>query len=93
MTGYFEYILVRNIGGKSLEETFINSISNRNSIIIRALAPSVNAQDFDSQIETVNSSIANINEKKSTVNSTIDTLAKELSDVQTKIDTTQAKKS
>ena len=57
-----------------------------------ALAPSVNAQDFDSQIETVNSSIANINEKKSTVNSTIDTLAKELSDVQAKIDTTQAKK-
>jgi len=57
-----------------------------------ALAPSVNGQDFDSQIETVNSSIANINEKKSAVNSTIDTLAKELSDVQTKIDTTQAKK-
>ena len=57
-----------------------------------ALAPSVNAQDFDSQIETVNSSIANINEKKSAVNSTINTLAKELSDVQTKIDTTQAKK-
>lgn len=57
-----------------------------------ALAPSVNAQDYDSQIKTVNSSIANINEKKSAVNSTIDTLAKELSDVQTKIDTTQAKK-
>ena len=57
-----------------------------------ALAPSVNGQDFDSQIETVNSSIANINEKKSAVNSTIDTLAKELSDVQSKIDTTQAKK-
>lgn len=57
-----------------------------------ALAPSVNAQDFDSQIETVNSSIANINEKKSAVNSTIDSLAKELSDVQTKIDSTQAKK-
>ena len=57
-----------------------------------ALAPSVNAQDFDSQIETVNSSIANINEKKSAVNSTIDSLAKELSDVQTKIDATQAKK-
>ena len=57
-----------------------------------ALAPSVNAQDFDSKIETVNSSIANINEKKSAVNSTIDTLAKELSDVQTKIDATQAKK-
>ena len=57
-----------------------------------ALAPSVNAQDYDSQIETVNSSIANINEKKSAVNSTIDSLAKELSDVQTKIDATQAKK-
>ena len=57
-----------------------------------ALAPSINAQDYDSQIESVNSSIANINEKKSAVNSTIDTLAKELSDVQTKIDATQAKK-
>ena len=57
-----------------------------------ALAPAVSAQDFDSQIETVNSSIANINEKKSAVNSTIDSLAKELSDVQNKIDTTQAKK-
>ena len=57
-----------------------------------ALAPSVNAQDYDSQINSVNSSIANINEKKSAVNSTIDTLAKELSDVQTKIDATQAKK-
>lgn len=57
-----------------------------------ALAPSVNAQDYDSQINSVNSSIANINEKKSEVNSTIDSLAKELSDVQTKIDTTQAKK-
>ena len=57
-----------------------------------ALAPSVNAQDYDSQINSVNSSIANINEKKSAVNSTIDSLAKELSDVQTKIDTTQAKK-
>ncbi len=57
-----------------------------------ALAPSVNAQDYDSQINSVNSSIANINEKKSEVNSTIDSLAKELSDVQTKIDSTQAKK-
>ena len=57
-----------------------------------ALAPSVSAQDLDSQIETVNSSIANINEKKSVVNSTIDALAKDLSDVQGKIDTTQAKK-
>ena len=57
-----------------------------------ALAPSINAQDYDSQINSVNSSIANINEKKSAVNSTIDSLAKELSDVQTKIDTTQAKK-
>ena len=57
-----------------------------------ALAPSVNAQDYDSQINSVNSSIANINEKKSAVNSTIDSLAKELSDVQTKIDSTQAKK-
>ena len=92
MTGYFEYILVRNIGGNHLKKRLLTVLVTGTVLSLGALAPSVNAQDFDSQIETVNSSIANINEKKSAVNSTIDTLAKELSDVQTKIDTTQAKK-
>ena len=92
MTGYFEYILVRNIGGNHLKKRLLTVLVTGTVLSLGALAPSVNAQDFDSQIETVNSSIANINEKKSAVNSTIDSLAKELSDVQTKIDTTQAKK-
>ena len=92
MTGYFEYILVRNIGGNHLKKRLLTVLVTGTVLSLGALAPSVNAQDFDSKIETVNSSIANINEKKSAVNSTIDTLAKELSDVQTKIDTTQAKK-
>ena len=92
VTGYFEYILVRNNGGNHLKKRLLTVLVTGTVLSLGALAPSVNAQDFDSQIETVNSSIANINEKKSTVNSTIDTLAKELSDVQTKIDTTQAKK-
>ena len=92
VTGYFEYILVRNNGGNHLKKRLLTVLVTGTVLSLGALAPSVNAQDYDSQIETVNSSIANINEKKSAVNSTIDTLAKELSDVQTKIDTTQAKK-
>ena len=92
MTGYFEYILVRNIGGNHLKKRLLTVLVTGTVLSLGALAPSVNAQDYDSQIETVNSSIANINEKKSAVNSTIDSLAKELSDVQTKIDSTQAKK-
>lgn len=92
MTGYFEYILVRNIGGNHLKKRLLTVLVTGTVLSLGSLAPAVNAQDFDSQIETVNSSIANINEKKSAVNSTIDSLAKELSDVQTKIDTTQAKK-
>ena len=92
VTGYFEYILVRNNGGNHLKKRLLTVLVTGTVLSLGALAPSVNAQDFDSKIETVNSSIANINEKKSAVNSTIDTLAKELSDVQTKIDTTQAKK-
>lgn len=92
MTGYFEYILVRNIGGNHLKKRLLTVLVTGTVLSLGSLAPAVSAQDFDSQIETVNSSIANINEKKSAVNSTIDSLAKELSDVQTKIDTTQAKK-
>ena len=92
VTGYFEYILVRNNGGNHLKKRLLTVLVTGTVLSLGALAPSVNAQDFDSQIETVNSSIANINEKKSAVNSTIDSLAKELSDVQTKIDATQAKK-
>ena len=92
VTGYFEYILVRNNGGNHLKKRLLTVLVTGTVLSLGALAPSVNAQDYDSQIETVNSSIANINEKKSAVNSTIDTLAKELSDVQTKIDATQAKK-
>ena len=83
---------MRNIGGNHLKKRLLTVLVTGTVLSLGALAPSVNAQDYDSQINSVNSSIANINEKKSAVNSTIDTLAKELSDVQTKIDTTQAKK-
>lgn len=61
-------------------------------LTLGALAPKVSAQDFDSQINSVNSTIANINDKKAAVNATIDSLVSELSGVQTKIDATQAQK-
>ena len=61
-------------------------------LTLGALTPNVSAQDFDSQINSVNSTIANINDKKAAVNATIDSLVSELSGVQTKIDATQAQK-
>ncbi len=61
-------------------------------LTLGSLAPQVSAQDLDSQINSSNSTIANINEKKSAVNSTIDSLVSELSSVQTKIDSTKAQK-
>ena len=61
-------------------------------LTLGALAPNVSAQDFDSQINSVNSTIANINDKKAAVNATIDSLVSELSGVQTKIDATKAQK-
>ncbi|WP_298729612.1 CHAP domain-containing protein [uncultured Granulicatella sp.] len=61
-------------------------------LTLGALAPKVSAQDFDSQINSVNSTIANINDKKAAVNATIDSLVSELSGVQTKIDATKAQK-
>ena len=61
-------------------------------LTLGALAPNVSAQDFDSQINSANSTIANINDKKAAVNATIDSLVSELSGVQTKIDATQAQK-
>ena len=61
-------------------------------LTLGALAPNVSAQDFDSQINSVNSTIANINDKKAAVNATIDSLVSELSGVQTKIDATQVQK-
>ena len=38
VTGYFEYIFSEKHWRESLEKTFINSISNRNSIIIRSFS-------------------------------------------------------
>ncbi len=61
-------------------------------LTLGALTPNVSAQDFDSQINSVNSTIANINDKKAAVNATIDSLVSELSGVQTKIDATQVQK-
>ena len=53
MTGYFEYILVRNIGGNHLKKRLLTVLVTGTVLSLGALAPSVNAQDFDSQIETL----------------------------------------
>ena len=55
-----------------------------------SLAPSVNAQDIDSQISTANSQIQNLNNQKQAVASQVEQLSQDLSNVQTRINSVQA---
>ena len=60
------------------------------ALALGALAPSVNAQDIDSQINTVNSQIQNLNNQKQAVASQVDQLSQDLSNVQSRINSVQA---
>ena len=75
-----------------MKKRLLTALVTGTVLTLGALAPKVSAQDFDSQINSVNSTIANINDKKAAVNATIDSLVSELSGVQTKIDATKAQK-
>ena len=60
------------------------------ALALGALAPSVNAQDIDSQINTANSQIQNLNNQKQAVASQVDQLSQDLSNVQSRINSVQA---
>ena len=60
------------------------------ALALGALAPSVNAQDIDSQINTANSQIQNLNSQKQAVASQVDQLSQDLSNVQSRINSVQA---
>ena len=60
------------------------------ALALGALAPSVNAQDIDSQISSANSQIQNLNNQKQAVASQVDQLSQDLTNVQSRINSVQA---
>ena len=60
------------------------------ALALGTLAPSVNAQDIDSQINTANSQIQNLNNQKQAVATQVDQLSQDLSNVQSRINSVQA---
>ena len=60
------------------------------ALALGTLAPSVNAQDIDSQINTANSQIQNLNNQKQAVASQVEQLSQDLSNVQSRINSVQA---
>ena len=60
------------------------------ALALGTLAPSVNAQDIDSQISSANSQIQNLNNQKQAVASQVDQLSQDLTNVQSRINSVQA---
>ena len=60
------------------------------ALALGTLAPSVNAQDIDSQINSANSQIQNLNNQKQAVASQVEQLSQDLSNVQSRINSVQA---
>ena len=60
------------------------------ALALGTLAPSVNAQDIDSQISSANSQIQNLNNQKQTVAGQVEQLSQDLTNVQSRINSVQA---
>ena len=60
------------------------------ALALGTLAPSVNAQDIDSQINSANSQIQNLNHQKQAVAGQVEQLSQDLTNVQSRINSVQA---
>lgn len=60
------------------------------ALALGTLAPSVNAQDIDSQINSANSHIQNLNNQKQAVAGQVEQLSQDLTNVQSRINSVQA---
>ena len=60
------------------------------ALALGTLAPSVNAQDIDSQISSANSQIQNLNNQKQAVAGQVEQLSQDLTNVQSRINSVQA---
>ena len=84
------YINKKSFGGNHLNKRLLTFVVTGTALALGTLAPSVNAQDIDSQINTANSQIQNLNNQKQAVASQVDQLSQDLSNVQSRINSVQA---
>ena len=77
-------------GGNHLNKRLLTFVVTGTALALGTLAPSVNAQDIDSQINSANSQIQNLNNQKQAVASQVDQLSQDLSNVQSRINSVQA---
>lgn len=84
------YINKKSFGGNHLNKRLLTFVVTGTALALGALAPSVNAQDIDSQISSANSQIQNLNNQKQAVASQVDQLSQDLTNVQSRINSVQA---
>ena len=84
------YINKKSFGGNHLNKRLLTFVVTGTALALGALAPSVNAQDIDSQISSANSQIQNLNNQKQAVAGQVEQLSQDLTNVQSRINSVQA---
>jgi len=73
-----------------LNKRLLTFVVTGTALALGTLAPSVNAQDIDSQINSANSQIQNLNNQKQAVAGQVEQLSQDLTNVQSRINSVQA---
>jgi len=73
-----------------LNKRLLTFVVTGTALALGTLAPSVNAQDIDSQISSANSQIQNLNNQKQAVAGQVEQLSQDLTNVQSRINSVQA---
>ena len=84
------YINKKSFGGNHLNKRLLTFVVTGTALALGTLAPSVNAQDIDSQISSANSQIQNLNNQKQAVAGQVEQLSQDLTNVQSRINSVQA---
>ena len=84
------YINKKSFGGNHLNKRLLTFVVTGTALALGTLAPSVNAQDIDSQINSANSQIQNLNNQKQAVAGQVEQLSQDLTNVQSRINSVQA---
>jgi len=84
------FIYIKPFGGNHLNKRLLTFVVTGTALALGTLAPSVNAQDIDSQINSANSQIQNLNNQKQAVAGQVEQLSQDLTNVQSRINSVQA---
>ena len=84
------FIYIKPFGGNHLNKRLLTFVVTGTALALGTLAPSVNAQDIDSQISSANSQIQNLNNQKQAVAGQVEQLSQDLTNVQSRINSVQA---